>query len=241
MKRRAPDVEPELEALLRSRTVERHAPPELRERALARARAILAAGGRISSARPHPQLQVRLPAPAARGRGSRRIALAASVMVAVGAVGAFAAFGGRTAQPPERVAPRRPPPTPAMQDDVIADPPSPGPLPRAVERAPVARPARLSRTAAGGDPVTAELELLQRAHASYTRHDFSGALILVAEHARRFPKGHLTEEREALRVRSLVALGRREEAHRAAAAFGARFPRSILLPRVEEGPESAKP
>jgi hypothetical protein len=90
------------------------------------------------------------------------------------------------------------------------------------------------------DPFTAELDLLQRAHGAYTRRDFSAALKLVAEHARRFPNGPLAEQREALRVRSLLGAGRTDEAHRAAAAFKVRFPRSVLLPRVAEGSASSE-
>ena len=84
------------------------------------------------------------------------------------------------------------------------------------------------------DPFAAEIAVLQPAHAAHARGDFATALVLVAEHARRFPKGHLAEEREALRVRSLAGAGRTEEARRATAAFGARFPRSILLPHLED-------
>jgi hypothetical protein len=56
----------------------------------------------------------------------------------------------------------------------------------------------------------------------------------IAEHARRFKDGRLTEEREALRVKSLAGLGRSDEARRAAAAFRARFPRSVLLSAVNQ-------
>ncbi len=97
------------------------------------------------------------------------------------------------------------------------------------------------RHGAKSDPFTAELELLQRAHGAYTRHDFSAALTLVVAHARRFPSGHLAEQREALRVRSLAGAGRADEAGRAAAAFAARFPRSVLLPRFAGGVESSEP
>jgi len=62
-----------------------------------------------------------------------------------------------------------------------------------------------------------------------TSGDFAGALAAVGEHAHRYPSGSLVEEREALRVRSLAGLGQSAEAQRAAAAFHARFPRSVLL------------
>jgi hypothetical protein len=49
------------------------------------------------------------------------------------------------------------------------------------------------------------------------------------ELTRQFPKGQLAEEREALRVRSLLGAGRMAEGQSAAAAFANRFPRSVLL------------
>jgi hypothetical protein len=80
----------------------------------------------------------------------------------------------------------------------------------------------------------AELELMRSAHVAYARHDFTSALLLAGEHARRFPGGLLTEEREALRVRSLLGAGRLAEARRAAASFATRFPRSVLVHRLED-------
>jgi TolA-binding protein len=74
---------------------------------------------------------------------------------------------------------------------------------------------------------------------AYASRDFSSALVLVAEHARRYPNGRLAEEREALRIRSLAGSGRTADARRAIAAFAARFPRSVLLPRLQETPEAA--
>jgi hypothetical protein len=58
----------------------------------------------------------------------------------------------------------------------------------------------------------------------------------IVEHARRFKNGRLAEEREALRVKALVGLGRTHDARRAAAAFEARFPNSVLLPAVNQMP-----
>ena len=77
-----------------------------------------------------------------------------------------------------------------------------------------------------------ELELLHRAHAAYGTRDFANALRLLAEHGRRFPKGRLAEEREALRVRALNSSGQSESARHAAHAFAARFPHSVLLSRT---------
>jgi len=78
-----------------------------------------------------------------------------------------------------------------------------------------------------------ELKLMRGAHTAYAAHAFANALVLVGEHARKFPTGVLAEEREALRVRCLLGSGRTGEAERAAAAFARRFPRSVLLQRIQ--------
>ena len=178
----------------------------------------------------------------AHGRRLFRIALAASFAIAGAAVGAVAARQGRSAHISQVATPDRVPTAPGVPVASAGGPSSEAPTP-ATEREP-ARAAHAARPAKSGlapDLFTAELELLQRAHGAYTRHDFSVALTLVAEHARRFPRSQLAEQREALRVRSLASAGRADEARRAAAAFAVRFPRSVLLPRVAEGVESSQP
>ena len=79
---------------------------------------------------------------------------------------------------------------------------------------------------------------MRQARAAVARGDFEVALSATSEHARRFKNGRLVEEREALRVKALMGLGRAEEARHAAAAFRARFPRSVLLPTVGQMPVS---
>jgi hypothetical protein len=82
------------------------------------------------------------------------------------------------------------------------------------------------------EPGPEELRLLGLARAAVARHDFAAALVPIGEHARRYKNGRLTEEREALRVKTLAGLGRTEEARRAANAFESHFPRSVLLRAV---------
>jgi hypothetical protein len=81
---------------------------------------------------------------------------------------------------------------------------------------------------------TKELRVLQPARQAVAQQDFNSALSAIAEHQRQFPSGRLTEEREALRVKALLGLGRTAEAQRAGATFRSRFPRSALLGRIEE-------
>ena len=60
------------------------------------------------------------------------------------------------------------------------------------------------------------------------------ALAAIAEHQRRFPSGQLAEEREALRVKALLGLGRMSEAQSAGATFRERFSSSALRERIDE-------
>ena len=99
------------------------------------------------------------------------------------------------------------------------------------EAAPPSHPTRPVRQ--GDETYDAELPLMRNAHNAYASHEFANALVLVSEHARRFPRGLLAEEREALRVRCLLAAGRVTEAQRAATDFARRFPRSVLVPRIQ--------
>ena len=79
-----------------------------------------------------------------------------------------------------------------------------------------------------------ELRLLERAYAALRREDFAAAISPLMEHARRFKQGRLAEQREVLRMKALSGLGRQEEVRRAAAAFEVRFPRSPLMPVVQQ-------
>jgi hypothetical protein len=98
------------------------------------------------------------------------------------------------------------------------------------EKSPVVAVPASTPAADGG---ALELALLERARSAVASGEFSTALGAIAEHQRRFPAGRLQEEREALRVKTLVALGRKDEARRVAERFRSRFPRSVLLPRIE--------
>jgi hypothetical protein len=239
VKRRDRGLDPELEAFLKHRTVEKRVPPEIRARALARARATLGPGEAMVPG-PVPPLQAPAPMPVASGHGRLRIALAVSVALAGVAVGAVAALRVGRVHPPEIISLPSPPPVPSPPVTKVGGPSREPPTPD-VKRGGAANPPRPARPGPKEDPFTAELELLQRAQVAYTRREFSLALALIADHARRFPRGHLAEQREALRVRSLLGSGRADEAHRAAAAFAVRFPRSVLLPQVEGSPESSAP
>jgi len=172
------------------------------------------------------------------------VTLAASAALAMGIAGAGYALSGRWSRGPEPrgaasatnvVPPSVRPPTAviASSEREPLAPASASSMPEAddVRGIDAARPSA-SRPAERQASYDAELTLMRGAHTAYAAHAFSNALVLVSEHARRFPGGLLAEEREALRVRCLLGSGRTAEAERAAAAFSTRFPRSVLLPRI---------
>jgi hypothetical protein len=192
-------------------------------RARARARAMVAAGAAVPAAAPPG------PAVTAQANGRElRIGSAASIALVLAAAGAVAAIGARMGdrKDPSPPSPAVTAPTSRLEASDLVMPSLANSQPKSLPRL------RRSPPATAQESYAAELDLLQRAQAAYAEREFSGALVLVAEHARRFPDGRLAEEREALRVRSLARSEHAEEARRAAEAFANRFPRSVLLPRL---------
>jgi hypothetical protein len=122
--------------------------------------------------------------------------------------------------------------TAAVQTTLPVPPATSASLTVAPESNLAAPPSRSARLADVRESYAAELQLLNRSQAAYAKGKLAGALVLLAEHARRFPRGRLAEEREALRVRSLAGLKRTIDARNAAASFATRFPHSVMLPRV---------
>jgi hypothetical protein len=76
--------------------------------------------------------------------------------------------------------------------------------------------------------------LLDVARKALSAGDYADALQTLAAHFRRYPKSILTEEREALQIKALVASGQLTTAQARAAQFKARFPQSLLLPALTD-------
>lgn len=93
-----------------------------------------------------------------------------------------------------------------------------------------------ARVGAGGGPPAgsqeSESELLQLARAEARSHP-SAALARVAEHASRFPRSSLSQEREVIAITALVTAGRAAEAHARAERFFAAHPGSAHLARID--------
>lgn len=214
MKRRDPTFDLEFKALLERGKTVLPVPDFVRARSLARARSTVDGVVVVPSQD--------WPATRRRGLATAVAAAIAFVVGAGAAVGAFhvGALRSRPAVPaatPTQIPARRPSPLEPPSLALAADADTP-----TARRRPM-------RMTPAQESYAAELKLLQHAQAAYAHKSFGQALSLLAEHGRRFPSGHLTEEREALRVRALAKSGRTREADRAARAFAERFPRSVLL------------
>jgi TolA-binding protein len=164
------------------------------------------------------------------------LAIAAAAALVVGIAGAVVASRLHSAPTPapDTVAPA---PRPALETKAaphisapaVTSEPSPSAPPPLLEQG-----SRAVAPPAAQESYAAELQLLRRAQSAYATRDFSGALAKLSEHSKRFPTGRLMEEREALRVRSLAGAGNMDQARRVFEAFAARFPRSVLLPRLRQ-------
>ncbi len=116
------------------------------------------------------------------------------------------------------------------------------PRPRVV-RAPIsgltASPS--SRAPSSTGDVAAEVRLLGEAHAAIQGGQAERALVLLEEHARRYPNGALGEEREAARIAALCEVGRTVEARSAADRFLRASPLSPHAGRVRASCGVASP
>jgi hypothetical protein len=88
------------------------------------------------------------------------------------------------------------------------------------------------------DSLTAERALLDPARTALGRGDGANALALAGKHEQRFPTGKLAEEREAIAVQALAALGRKDEARIRGERFLSRYPGSVLTPALRAALQS---
>jgi hypothetical protein len=105
---------------------------------------------------------------------------------------------------------------------------SAGPVP------PVASGGRAHAGRSNAASLAAQQALLDEARVALARGDNGAALRSVDLHARRYPESILTEEREALAIKALAGKGHRVEARVRGERFRTRFPRSLLLPSIDE-------
>lgn len=135
-------------------------------------------------------------------------------------------------------------PAPIVQQTRV-EPVVPAPVPVVVEPPPTAPPVVAVEpepkpvVAVQPKPVTADQQLsleksyLEQARAAMARQDVNAALEALGQHAARFPRGQLTEERLAMQVLALTSAGRSIEAKNAADAFRAKFPNGLFRSAVD--------
>lgn len=174
------------------------------------------------------------------------------IIVGVLLGGAVAAIGYSVTSDPEPEPVAKP--TAAVRSDAAPEPPPPPPAGAAppVEAASpiteppddtpptaVQRPAKKARntSAKATDPPSSDLaeetRLLARARARLRAGSPKDALAPLSEHAKRFPKGQLTEDRMVLRAQALCEAGEQTSGRKAAEALRKAFPASSHLPRVD--------
>ncbi len=116
----------------------------------------------------------------------------------------------------------------------------PSDLPLVASAIPVATPGSATSPASAtaathanrGSDLAAERAVLDMARTALNRGDHANALAATAEHEKKYPRGALAEEREAIAVRALSEGGRKGEAKARAERFKKSHPESILLPAV---------
>jgi tetratricopeptide (TPR) repeat protein len=120
--------------------------------------------------------------------------------------------------------------TPVPAADAELAPPSEPSAPVAPER--VGSP--VGESTKPGNEIRQEVALLSKAQAALSRGRPQEALEALSEHALRFPRGVLSEERAATRARTLCALGRRQEAESELTRIEKLNPTSAYLARARE-------
>lgn len=101
-------------------------------------------------------------------------------------------------------------------------------------------PPSVSAPPSASSPARSEIEILREAQSNASSSP-GRAIALCDEHARLYPSGALSEEREFIRIQALMAAGRVGEARALADAFEARHPGSAHAVRLEEIVGRAKP
>jgi hypothetical protein len=82
--------------------------------------------------------------------------------------------------------------------------------------------------------LAAERAIIDMARTAVARGQGEPALAAVDRHEREFPHGRLAEEREWLAIQALVLTGARDAAKQRAARFRDGFPRSLMLPALDQ-------
>jgi hypothetical protein len=89
------------------------------------------------------------------------------------------------------------------------------------------------------DTIAAERRILDVARFAAARGDARGALAALDDHRRRFSRGELAEERQAMEIHLLLRVGDDDAARAAAARFRRTYPRSLMRQAIEDAVSTA--
>ncbi|HVH46731.1 MAG TPA: hypothetical protein VM925_30525 [Labilithrix sp.] len=217
-------------------------PDEVASRLLVRIGASVAAGGAAASATGNAAASAK--AAAAKGAAAKAAAIGLTSKAAPWIALAFVAGGGTGAAIHASFVPA----TVVVSPSPVASPsPAPSSAPEHTVAARSAPPAASSVASAAAQPplpastpslspdldLAAERALVERARTALARDQASAALEAVDAHAARFPRGRLSEEREAIAIQALAKIDRPLDARRRADAFRKAHPNSVFLPAIE--------
>jgi hypothetical protein len=223
-------------------------PRDLRERVLLRLAGTFAVGAGVGTS---PKLGTDgSPAPASpaisqiAGLGTAGRVVRAAVVFVTGAAAGAGGYhlaershrGVPAPAPLAAPAPRQEAPTPP---DLPTPLPAPEPIPASSSvstrpRTPGPVPTNREPQNLPTDPLAAERSLVEMARAALTRGEPERAIATLRRHARQFPNGELTEEREGLLVQALVGAQKYDQARERADQFKKRYPRSLFAPVVDQ-------
>ena len=122
---------------------------------------------------------------------------------------------------------RAPPPTATQVTPIVIASAAP-----AASTSAQAAPSASAPSQPRADNISEERALLDTARTALGRGDGASAMTGVKKHEQRFPKGQLAEEREAIAVQALVALGSGDLARARGERFKRTYPNSVLAPAV---------
>jgi hypothetical protein len=155
------------------------------------------------------------PAPAAPSAG---VGWSTISLIVVGLAVGGAVLFERTRERPTRPVPAAAQPSVATAPPpvvpVVEEPPAPA-APALPEHAPspaAPEPERTVGPRRPSDRLAEEVAILSRAETELHAGRFAGALRLLAEHEREFPRGTLVQERVAAKIHALCGMGRTAEA-----------------------------
>lgn len=128
---------------------------------------------------------------------------------------------------------------PSAPERVVQAPALPQPAASASAGVSRPRPAARRRPVEAGDKtptnqLAEEVALLSRATGALNTGRTAEALATLAEHQRRFPRGHLAVERRAARAQALCLLGRKAEAQRELRSLSPNSPQAARARRLCE-------